>query len=49
MSSGSKRFYYVLRSLHDPGRHYVGLTADSMETAENYRAAYMNDRIPVES
>lgn len=28
MDSGSKRFVYVLRSLHDPERHYVGLTAD---------------------
>ena len=28
MGSPSKRFVYVLRSIHEPGRHYVGLTAD---------------------
>lgn len=28
MSSQEKRFVYVLRSLVDPERHYVGITAD---------------------
>ena len=28
MSDESKQFVYVLRNLHNPERHYVGLTAD---------------------
>jgi putative endonuclease len=28
MSNASRRFVYVLRSLHDPESHYVGPTAD---------------------
>jgi putative endonuclease len=28
VSNGDRRFVYVLRSLVDPTRHYVGLTSD---------------------
>jgi predicted GIY-YIG superfamily endonuclease len=28
MSEGQRRFVYVLRSITDPDRHYVGRTAD---------------------
>ena len=36
--SADQRFVYVLRSLHDPARHYVGLTSDVARRLEWHNA-----------
>jgi predicted GIY-YIG superfamily endonuclease len=38
MEKFPKRFVYVLRSNRDPGRHYVGLTADVPKRVQAHNA-----------